>query len=413
MDRDIAPEVRRRAVVRRMAVVVLAAAAAFFGLAASLRWLEPSVRRSELQTARVERGTVDATLQASGTVMPAAEQVISSPVEARVLRVAHRAGDRVKAGDEILVLDTSATRLDVERLLDRIAQKESERQQLRLKLEESSANLRAQIEQKSLDRDILRLKSEQQRRLDAAGLATRQETMMAATAAKKGEIELLQLGAALVRDGRSGAAQLDAAEAELRTMRKELEESRRQLALATRQVDRDGILTWVLPDAGATVRRGDLIARIADLSSYRVVGTISDAHAARLLAGQRVRVAVDEARLGGIVSAIDPRIEGGVARFEVTLDDPSSARLRNNARVDLFIVTGGRTGVLRLRRGALAASGREEVFVVRGGELRRVPVRWGLAGEEYLEVVDGLRAGDEVVISNMDDYAGVRELRLK
>jgi HlyD family secretion protein len=413
MDREIAPEVRRRRIVRQLSVVVLAVGAGLFLLAASLRWLQPSVRRLDLQTAVVELGPVDATLQAGGTVMPAAEQVISSPVEARVLRVAHRAGDRVKSGDEILTLETSATRLDVERLLDRIAQKKSEEQQLRLKLEESSATLRAQIEQKSLDRDILRLKAEQNDRLHAAGLATQEERLMTATAAKKGEIELVQLHAALERGSRSGAAQLAASQGELRLMQKELEESRRQLALATRQVDRDGVLTWVLPDAGATVRRGDVIARIADLSSFRVSGTISDVYASRLLVGQRVRVVVDEAKLEGSIAAIDPRMEGGVARFDVALADASSPHLRNNARVDVFVITGGRGRVLRVRRGALAAAPRDEPFVVRGGELRRTPVHWGLAGEDYLEVLEGLRPGDQVVISNMDDYAGMSKLRLK
>ncbi|MCU1244334.1 MAG: multidrug efflux system protein EmrA [Acidobacteria bacterium] len=379
MDREIAPEVRRRRIVRRVSVVVVAVGAGLFLLAASLRWLEPSVRRLDLQIAVAELGPVDATLQAGGTVMPAAEQVISSPVEARVLRVAHRAGDAVKAGDEILTLETSATRLDVERLLDRIAQKESEDKQLRLRLEESSATLHAQIEQKSLDRDILRLKAEQNDRLHAAGLATQEEALMTATAAKKGEIELVQLQAALERGSRSGAAQLAASQGELQLMQKELDESRRQLALATRQVDRDGVLTWVLPDAGATVRRGDLIARIADLSSFRVSGTISDVYASRLLVGQRVRVVVDEAKLEGSISAIDPRMEGGVARFDV----------------------------------ALAAAPRDEPFVLRGRELQRTPVHWGLAGEDYLEVLAGLRPGDQVVVSNMDDYAGVSKLRLK
>jgi hypothetical protein len=40
-------------------------------------------------------------------------------------------------------------------------------------------------------------------------------------------------------------------------------------------------------------------------------------------------------------------------------------------------------------------------------------VRWGLAGDELIQPIDGLREGDEVVISNMNDYQGIKELRLK
>src|SRR5215510_8104094 len=116
MDREIAPEVRQRRRTRQIATIGVAVAAALFLLAMTVSWLRPSVRRDEILTARVSRGTVHAVLQASGTVVPAIETVISSPVEARVLRIDHRAGDRLRAGDEILSLDTSASKLDVQRL---------------------------------------------------------------------------------------------------------------------------------------------------------------------------------------------------------------------------------------------------------------------------------------------------------
>jgi HlyD family secretion protein len=148
MDVEIAQDVRRRKVLRRVLVAVIAIAAASFSLAATVEWLRPSIDRRDLQTARVRRGSVEATLQASGTVVPLVEQVVSSPVEARVLRVGRRAGATVKTGDELLTLDTAATRLETERLGERLKQKQSENEQLRLGLEESMATLEAQLEQK-------------------------------------------------------------------------------------------------------------------------------------------------------------------------------------------------------------------------------------------------------------------------
>ena len=69
--------------------------------------------------------------------------------------------------------------------------------------------------------------------------------------------------------------------------------------------------------------------------------------------------------------------------------------------------------MLRVRRGALGQGEREEVFVVHGNVLVRTLVRWGLAGDEVIQPIDGLREGDEVVISNMSEYQGLKELRLK
>jgi HlyD family secretion protein len=414
MDREITEDVRRRRITRRVATAIVAVAAIAFSLAATVQWLRPGVKRGSIQTARVERGPVDATLQASGTVIPATEQVVSSPVEARVLRIVRRAGDRVKAGDEVIALDTSATRLDAERLADRVAQKESEEAQLRLSVEETIATLRAQIEQKKLDREIVAFKAEQTAKLSREGLVTTQENLAAATAVKKVDIELSQLGQALGRAQRNGEAKLAASSMELRTMRKEFAESNRQVGLAMMRADRDGVVTWAVQDAGATIRRGDVVARIADLSSFRVTATISDVHAAKLSAGMPARVRLDDATLvDGTIAGIDPRIENGTARFYVDLAERSHAKLRNNLRVDVFVVTGRRPDALRVRRGALGQGEREEVFVVRGDELLRVPAEWGLAGEETIEVKGGLREGDEVVISNMNDYAGVKKLRFE
>jgi HlyD family secretion protein len=414
MDRLIEPEVRRRRTVRRIAAAALATFAVLFLVAATVNWLRPSVRRRDIQTARVEIGMVDASLAASGTVVPAFEQAISSPVEARVMRVGHRAGDLLRRGDEILTLDTSATRLDVERLVDRVRQKESALAELRLKVDDTIASLSSQIEQKKLDREILRLKAEQNERMHAEGIVGMQEKLLADTAAKKGEIELLQLQSALVRERRSGEAQLSASESELSTARRELTESQRQLDLAMTRADRDGVLTWVIPEVGAMVRRGDVVARVADLAAYRVLASISDIHASHIAAGMPVKVKVDDATLlDGVISSVDPRIDNGAMKFYVDLQGGTHPKLRNNLRVDVLVVTGRRERTLRVHRGTLGQSDHEDVFVVRGDRLVSVPVRWGLTGEQEIEVGSGLAAGDEVVTSNMSDYAGVKTLRLE
>jgi HlyD family secretion protein len=335
-------------------------------------------------------------------------------VEARVLRIDHRAGDRLRAGEEILTLDTSASKLDVQRLEDAVTQKDSQLAQLRLRVEESTANAAAALAQQKLDADILRYKAEQTATLAKSGLASGQDKLAAETAVKKADIQLRQLEDALQRARRSGAAQIAAAETDLRTARGEREESRRQLDLAMTRSDRDGVLTWVVPEVGATLRRGDVVARVADLSSFRVVATISDVHASQLAAGMRARVKIDEASsVDGTISSVDPRIENGAVRFWVDLDQAAHPKLRNNLRVDVYAVTGQRSGVLQLRRGSLGDADRDGVFVIRGDKAVRIPVRFGLIGEDNVEIVDGLGEGDEVMISNMADYGGVKELRLK
>lgn len=413
MDRDIAPGVRQKRVIRRVVTVVLALAAVAFFFAATIEWLRPSLDRRAIRVARVERGSISATLEANGTVVPLAEQVVSSPVEARVLRVGRRAGDRVRAGDELLTLDTAASQLEAARLADALAQKESASAELRLRLEETVATLRAQIEQKKLDAQIYHYSSDQKAKLRAEGLIAEQDSLAAAAMAKKTDIELRQLEEALGRALRSRDVQLSASAASVAMARRDRTESRRQLELAMLRADRDGILTSIVNEVGATVRRGDVLARIADLSSYRVEASISDVHAARLAAGMRTRVTLDGAAIDGTIESVDPRIVSGVVRFYVALDRPADPRLRNNLRVDVAVVTGSRAATLVVRRGALARTDTTHAFVVRSDSAVRVPVRFGIANTETIEILGGLAAGDDVVISDVSEYEDVKEVRLK
>jgi HlyD family secretion protein len=98
----------------------------------------------------------------------------------------------------------------------------------------------------------------------------------------------------------------------------------------------------------------------------------------------------------------------------VQLDEPDHGILRPNLRVDVHAVTEQRTDTLCLRRGPLLnVDGRDHVFVVRGEKAVRTPVTIGLSNFEVYEITDGLREGDEVIISDMSDYRASEEVKLR
>ncbi len=123
---------------------------------------------------------------------------------------------------------------------------------------------------------------------------------------------------------------------------------------------------------------------------------------------------LDDQPLTGRLAAIDPTIENGAVKFHVDLDDARNPKLRNNLRVDVLVVTDSRASTLRLRKGPFAQSGTAEgVFVVQGEQAVRRPVRFGLSGYEYFEVLDGLGEGEEVILSDMKDYQHLERVNFK
>src|SRR5262245_4519312 len=107
-------------------------------------WVTPSIPRSQLRTAVVERGAIDASLTASGLVQPEHEFIVTSPGASRVLETLHLPGDTVKAGEPILSLDQGEARLLVERLERQVALKDNERAQARVDLESRLNDLSGQ-----------------------------------------------------------------------------------------------------------------------------------------------------------------------------------------------------------------------------------------------------------------------------
>src|SRR5262245_26769186 len=121
MDRSIDPAVRKRRRTRRVVTGAGILAGLVIVTLLASGGLRPSVARRSLRTAKVDRGPVEATLLASGTIVPDGEHVVSSPLDTRLVRVLLTPGATVHVGDAVVALDTSAARLEVDRLDERIA----------------------------------------------------------------------------------------------------------------------------------------------------------------------------------------------------------------------------------------------------------------------------------------------------
>ena len=182
--------------------------------------------------------------------------------------------------------------------------------------------------------------------------------------------------------------------------------------LATTKADRDGVLTWVIAEEGVSINKGDVIARIADLHTFRVDATVSDVHAKRLIQGLPVRVKIGEEYLTANLTNILPTVQNGVITCTVSLDDKRNKLLRSNMRVDVLLITDHKENVLRIKKGPfINGDGEQEVFVVSGDTAVKTKASIGLSGFDHYEV-NGLEEGDEVIISDMKDYAHLREVKV-
>lgn len=193
MDREVQAEYRTRQRNRRWLVasgLLLALVAGIYGVRTTL---ESSIEGSRIRTAPVSVGDVENTLTATGEVIPAYEQIMTSPIRASIKRVLLTTGTPVEPGKAILELDKSLTQIEYEKMQDQLELKRNGIDQLRMKLNKNLYDAEISDKIKSLNINKLRADIEDSRRLQKVGGGTREDITRAENALKIAELEKQQL----------------------------------------------------------------------------------------------------------------------------------------------------------------------------------------------------------------------------
>ncbi|MBW3545543.1 MAG: HlyD family efflux transporter periplasmic adaptor subunit, partial [Bacteroidetes bacterium] len=361
----------------------------------------------------ISTGPIQASLTATGAVVPEFEQSISSPLQARIDSVYHPAGTLVKRGAPILKLDLSYSQLELEKLQEGLQKRRNEANLIRLRMEKNLADLQSQYDIKKLRISSLESELENEQKLQQIGGGTGENVRQAALSLQIAKRELQQLEEQILNQQKTNQADLTTLQFEIRIEEKGINELRRRMEQAEIRAARDGVIVYVKDKLGATVSAGEELVRLADLSRFKVSATISEVYAAELKTGGRAMVRAGGQNLPGIITRVKPEVKNGLITFELGLEDANATVLRPNLQVDVYVVTAYKEGVLVVKNGAFYKGKKDQqVFVVRGDKAIKRTVDIGLTNIDQVEIM-GLADGDELIISDMTDYLRTDELVLE
>jgi HlyD family secretion protein len=194
----------------------------------------------------------------------------------------------------------------------------------------------------------------------------------------------------------------------------DLRELGRKLQQANITANREGVITWVNKNIGSTITEGESLARIADLSSYKVSGTISDAYSDQIKLGIPAIIRINDSTVRGTVSNINPSVKNGVVSFDVALNERNNPLLRPNMKVDVFLVTSMQNNVMKVQNGAAFKGGiTQDIFVVSNGKAVRKTVTTGMSNFDYIELKNNVKPGDVIITSDMNEYKNSKEITIK
>lgn len=415
MDREIPKEERQKA--KRLTIIKWAAGAACFIVAISilLSLMRKSVKAEDITIVTADLGTIETSVNASGRVAPAFEEIINSPIATRIVEVYSREGDSVEIGTPLLRLDLQSAETEINNLADERRMKQYELEQTRLNNHTYLSNLEMQVQVKEMDVNRKKVEVANERRLDSLGSGTGDKVREAELAYNTGRLELEQLRQQLSNERQVRDASLKMKRLELDIFEKNFAEKMRTLEDARIRAPRAATLTYINNQIGQQIGQGEKVAVISDLSHFKVDADISDSYGDRVSVGSRAIVKVGKTRLEGTISNLTPLSKNGVISFTVTLADDDNSRLRSGLKTDVYVMCDIKDEAVRIATGPyFKGPGEYELFVQTGdGELSRRKVRLGDSNFEYVEVVEGLKPGDRVVVSDMSNFNNSNTLKIK
>lgn len=413
-DRIIAPQVnrKRRAMQAGGAIVALLVIAWLAPSAWRLFTAGRSVSASRLQIATVERGAFVRDIAAEGSVVAAVSPTLYASAPGAVVLKVH-AGDAVKKDQVVAVIDSPE-------LKNKLAQEQSNADAMNVDYK------RAQI-------DSRKQRLELQKNLDNAGIdakSAQTDLERNERAFKNGAIAQMQVAHAQDTLDKARIAlkhaqediNLDNDSLTFNVQSKKLAWERQVLIVKDlqRQVDDLNVRSPVNGQVGqlfiapsATVAKDAKLLSVVDLSALEVEVKVPESFARDLAIGMAAQITGNGSQWAGTVGAISPEVVNGEVAARVRFDGNEPAQLRQNQRLSVRILLDKRENTLTVARGSFVdESGGRYAYVVQDGIAVKTPVTLGPSSIDKVEVLQGLKAGDKVVISGTDNFNGLAKVAI-
>jgi HlyD family secretion protein len=375
----------------------------------------PSVERSSVWIDTVKRGPMVREVRGLGSLVPEDIRWIPAVTEGRVEKIVIHPGTKVTP--ETVILELSNPELELQ-ALDAESQyraAEASFQELKVRLVSQRLDRQAVAAQVESDYHTAQLRADTDEQLAQQGLVpdlTRKLSRLTADElSRRNEIE--QKRAEISVD--SEKAQLAVAEATVEQRRAEAELRRSQFRGLRVRAGMDGVLQVEGVEVGQRVTPGTNLARVTQPAKLKAVIRIPETQARDVTIGLSATIDTRNGVVPGKVSRIDPAAQGGTVTVDVALEGPLPKGARPDLTVDGTIQIERLADVLFVGRPA-QGQGEGLVGLFRLGEdgrtATRASVRLGRSSVSTVEILDGLKVGDSVILSDTSAWDAFDRIRL-
>ena len=403
---------RRRVIYSAIGIVVLALVT--LGLS-RLKPAPPSVERGTLYIDNVKRGNMLRQVRGLGALTPTDIRWIPAVSEARVEKVLILPGTKVKAADVIMEMSNPQVQqaaLDAEWQLKAA---EADYNNLQVQLQSQVLTQKSETAKMESDYHDAKLQAQTDEALAKLGVISDLNLKLsqgkAQQLATRADIEQQRLQ----NSNQTVQSQLAAQKAKVEQARALYELKRQQYDAMRVRAGADGVLQELPWKSGQWVTPGATLAKVVQPERLKAELKIPETQAKDIQLGLPAEVDTHNGVIPGHVIRIDPAAQEGTVKVDVALDGALPQGARPDLSVDGTIDLERLTNILYVGRPAF---GQEKSTVGMfklepdGHTAVRVQVQLGRSSVNTVEILGGLKEGDQVILSDMTRWDSFDRIRL-
>jgi HlyD family secretion protein len=405
---------RRRS---KLPLVMAAGVAGVLILAMLAQWSLPSglqVRAADVRLATVASGIFKDELIVRATLEPAVSVMLDLVEGGRVEGITVRDGAMVRSGELLFRLSNSQRQLELLARQSDLAQQLSNLIGMRAQYDASRNEYRRRLSDLRSEYARVQKKHARLRQLNAQGFVSTTELEDSADELRKLQESLAaeeQSRTEEERNNRSALSQMEKAIAGLNSGITMVNAGIEALSVRS---PISGRLTNFTLKVGASVKQGERIGRIDDPDQFKLVARIDEYYLRRVELGQRGQLTVDGQTYLVSVTRTNAQVSDGRFSVELGFEGAQPPSLRAGQSLDCQLTLGEPQPALLLDNGAFVnETGGAWAFVIgRDGRAERREIRLGRRNNSQLEVLEGVAAGEKVIVSSYSAFGNTQRLAL-
>jgi HlyD family secretion protein len=408
----------RSRLIRRI-VVGLVLAITIPAITIALRRLQPaaqSVERSTVWPDTVKRGEMVLNVRGLGTLVP--EDILSIPAttDGRVERKVLLAGSPVRPDTLLLELTNPELQAALIAAEWDVKSAEATYTDLKVRLENQRLDQQAQLATTESSYNQAKLKADRDMALYKDGLIVELNMKIS-----KAIAEDLANRSAIDKKRLESSGQ--SIEAQLASQQVRIEQLRANYALKKSQVEAlhvlagtEGVLQQVLVEVGQRVAQGTPLAKVVQPWRLKAALQIQETQAKDVMIGQPVEIDTRNGIVKGKVARIDPSVINGTRTVDATILDPLPKGAVPDLSVEGTIEFARMKDVMYVGRPVFGQA-QSMVTLFKLGPDGKIAtatkVKFGRTSVNTIEILEGLKVGDQVLLSDMSAYDGQDRIELK